>query len=95
MLASTGTATSNLGYAGQYTDPTTGLIYDQARWYDPATGQFMIIDPKLESTWLAYAYAGDDPLINVDPTGDTLTFKQCFAIGLAIAKCAFATGIVR
>jgi RHS repeat-associated protein len=58
-----------LGYAGQYTDPTTGLEYNQARWYDPATGQFMVIDPKVESTWQAYAYADDNPISLMDPTG--------------------------
>jgi RHS repeat-associated protein len=35
-----------LGYAGQYTDPNTGLVYLTARWYDPTTGQFMSVDPR-------------------------------------------------
>jgi RHS repeat-associated protein len=69
VLAKTGTATSYLGYAGQYTDEKSGFVYDQARWYDPATGQFMVVDPKVESTWQAYAYANDNPLTTIDPTG--------------------------
>lgn len=69
LAGSTGTATSLLGYAGEYTDPTTGLEYDQARWYDPATGQFMVVDPKVQSTWQPYAYASDDPVLATDPSG--------------------------
>lgn len=69
LAGSTGTATSLIGYAGEYTDPNTGLIYMQARWYDPSTGQFMVVDPKVESTWTPYAYATDDPISNTDPTG--------------------------
>ena len=66
----TGSKTGTLlGYAGQYTDPNTGLIYMQARWYDPATGQFMVVDPKVESTWQPYAYANDNPISDTDPSG--------------------------
>ena len=39
LTASTGTATTTLGYAGQYTDAESGLIYLRARYYDPATAQ--------------------------------------------------------
>jgi uncharacterized protein RhaS with RHS repeats len=36
-----GTATTPLGYDGQYTSSDTGLIYMRARVYDPATAQFL------------------------------------------------------
>ena len=49
-------------WAGQYQDPTTGLYYMRARWYDPATGQFLSVDPDLAETGEPYAYAGDDPV---------------------------------
>ncbi len=78
MLAgTTGTATSLLGYAGQYTDPTTGFTYNQARWYDPITGQFMVVDPKVESTWQPYSYADDNPISNTDPSGDCARYYKC------------------
>ena len=35
-----------MGYDSQYTNADTGLIYLRAREYDPATGQFMSVDPK-------------------------------------------------
>jgi RHS repeat-associated protein len=56
------------GFAGAYTDPT-GLIYLINRDYDPVTGQFLSIDPDVDQTGEAYAYAGDDPVSNTDPTG--------------------------
>src|SRR5579872_7590395 len=46
----TGTATTPLGYDGQYTNADTGLIYLRAREYDPATGQFLSVDPEVEQT---------------------------------------------
>ncbi|MGH2863252.1 MAG: RHS repeat-associated core domain-containing protein [Solirubrobacteraceae bacterium] len=70
LSASTGTATTNIGYAGAYTDPTTGFQYDQARWYDPSTGQFLTVDPLVSNTEQPYDYAGDNPIANIDPTGD-------------------------
>ena len=39
LTASTGSVTTPLGYAGEYTDAETGFIYLRARYYDPATGQ--------------------------------------------------------
>jgi RHS repeat-associated protein len=64
-------ADSRFGYAGQYTDRATGLIYMRARWYDPATGQFITTDPiGLDSGETnLYRYAGGDPANLVDPSG--------------------------
>lgn len=51
---STGTATTPLGYDGQYTNSDTGLIYLRARSYDLATMQFMSVDPAVGSTRAPY-----------------------------------------
>jgi RHS repeat-associated protein len=58
-----------LQYGGTYTDQWTGFVYDQARWYDPSTGQFMSQDPLVDQTLQAYAYAGDSPINSSDPSG--------------------------
>ena len=56
-------------FAGQYADRESGLLYMRARSYDPASGQFLTRDPVEEVTRQAYAYAGDDPVNDTDPTG--------------------------
>lgn len=61
--------TNPFQYAGQYLDPNTGLIYLRARYYDPTTGQFISQDPLEPITGTPYAYAGDNPITNSDPTG--------------------------
>ncbi len=66
---STGTATTPLGYDGQYTNSDTGLIYLRARVYDPATAQFLSSDLLKAITGEPYAYAGDNPVNFSDPTG--------------------------
>jgi hypothetical protein len=39
------------------------------RYYDPTTGQLLIIDPDLSATNQAYDYANDDPVNGNDPNG--------------------------
>ncbi len=39
------------------------------RYYDPATGQFLSVDPLVESTQQPYQYSNDDPVNLKDPTG--------------------------
>ncbi len=64
-----GTATTPLGYDGQYTSSDTGLVYLRNRVYDPATAQFLSVDPLVGTTRAPYNYAGDNPLNEADPTG--------------------------
>jgi RHS repeat-associated protein len=65
----TGTVTNPFGFAGQYTDAESGLIYLRARYYDPATGQFLSVDPLVAITGSPYGYASDNPLNEADPLG--------------------------
>jgi RHS repeat-associated protein len=62
------TLTTPFGYAGGYTDPD-GLIYLINRYYDPATGQFMSIDPDVGQTLHPYAYTTGNPITQTDPSG--------------------------
>jgi len=65
-----GTPASPFGYSGQYSDATTSLVNDRARWYGPQSGVFTTRDPAFSTTDTAYTYAGDDPVNASDPTGD-------------------------
>ena len=66
---STGSATTPMGFAGEYTDSASGLQYLRARFYDPATAQFLTRDPLEVLTREPYAYAFDDPINGTDPSG--------------------------
>ncbi|MGH9152811.1 MAG: RHS repeat-associated core domain-containing protein [Acidimicrobiales bacterium] len=58
-----------LGFAGERQDTETGFVYLRARYYDPSTGRFLNRDPLVGLTGQPYAYANNDPLNTVDPTG--------------------------
>jgi len=66
---------SNIGYQGDYVDPTTGLVEMGARWYNPSTGSFTSNDTvsgsPLSSTvdGNPYAYTSGNPLTETDPSG--------------------------
>lgn len=68
-IGSTGSAAQSFGYAGEYTDPESGFLYLRARYYDPATQQFLTVDPLLALTEQAYNYATGSPLNATDPSG--------------------------
>ncbi len=70
-----GTATTPLGFDGQYTSSDTGLIYLRNRVYDPTTAQFLSADPLEAFTREPYSYAGDNPLNASDPTGLLFGFE--------------------
>jgi RHS repeat-associated protein len=69
VASHTGSVGTPLQYAGQYTDAESGLVYLRARFYDPATCQFLTLDPMVDSTHSAYGYAADNPLNSTDPSG--------------------------
>jgi len=69
VAAVSGTATTPLGFAGQYTDSESGFQYLRARYYDPGTAQFLTRDPLVTLTHDPYTYVGGKPLSNTDPTG--------------------------
>jgi RHS repeat-associated protein len=87
----TGTTTTVLGYAGQYTLGQSGLLYLRARYYDPATAQFLTLDPAVEETHEPYGYAGDNPLRFKDPTG--LWFaEELGGVGIPCPWCGAEAG---
>lgn len=85
LTGSTGTQTTPLGFAGEYTDAESGLQYLRARSYDPATGQFLSRDPLTSVTGQPYGYASGSPLAYADPSG---TFPSLSEIGMAISNAA-------
>jgi RHS repeat-associated protein len=44
------------------------------RYYDPATGVFLNVDPLVDVTRQPYAYTGNDPVNETDPSGTCVLF---------------------
>ena len=66
----TGTAGTQIGFAGQFRMNTENqLIYMRARTYDPVTAQFLSRDPLGTLSGETYAYAADNPVNLADATG--------------------------
>ncbi|MEZ0109789.1 RHS repeat-associated protein [Catenulispora sp. EB89] len=90
VTATSGTATTPLGFGGQYGDSETGLVYLRARYYDPETAQFLTVDPDLKQTGQPYQYAGDDPVNALDPSG-LFSWKTFGKIASAVSTAAAIT----
>ena len=71
-----------------YYNPEAELYYLQSRYYDPKIGRFITIDdisyldPDTVNGLNLYAYCGNNPIMNIDPTGNSFT---AFLIGMAIS----------
>ena len=65
-------------YAGEYLDLETNTYYLRARNYNPATGRFLTEDPAMDGlNW--YTYAGNNPIMFVDPWGLALVIARDYA----------------
>jgi RHS repeat-associated protein len=69
-----GTPEQGLGYTGHVNDVDSGLVYMQARYYDPSVGRFLNVDPAVDkpgtlSEFNRFAYANDNPVSNADLDG--------------------------
>jgi len=66
---------TDVGFTGQRLDETTGLMFYQARYYDPLTARFisadtMIPDPGNPQDFNRYSYVRNNPLGYTDPSGN-------------------------
>ena len=70
---STNTALPDYTYTGQYSHTADfGLMFYNARWYDPSLGRFAQADsiiPGGVQGWDRYAYVNNSPMNYVDPSG--------------------------
>ncbi len=73
---SSGTTPTQYTYTGQYSNVSEfGLMYYNARWYDPSLGRFAQADtivPGGAQGYDRYAYVNNDPVRYTDPTGHSV-----------------------
>ena len=72
---------SGIGYTGHMSDGDTGLVYMQARYYDPQIGWFLSTDPVTftpdkPQQFNRYWYANGNPYLYTDPDGRFGLLKQ-------------------
>jgi RHS repeat-associated protein len=86
VLVSSGTAESNYGYAGEWTDAYIKLIYLRSRYYAPTTGRFLTKDvwqgdytrPLSLNAW---NYVAGNPVNYIDPSG--MIYNRSAAVSYA------------
>jgi RHS repeat-associated protein len=70
-----GTAPTNYTFTGQYSNTSDfGLMFYNARWYDPSLSRFVspdsiIPNPADPQAWNRYTYVQNRPTVLADPTG--------------------------
>jgi RHS repeat-associated protein len=83
-----------LGYQSGWTDRATGKVNMAARWYNPATGQFMNKDTVSNNPVPnaaeanPFAYVDDNPMTGTDPTGHGWFSSAMSWVGNHIVKPA-------
>jgi len=73
-LDQSGSTTNPYRFAGDRVDPSNGLLYLRARYYEPGVGRFISRDPfegvlRDSMSLHRYLYANNNPVSYVDPTG--------------------------
>lgn len=88
--ARTGASRIPYRFAGEETDPESGLIYLRARYYDPATGRFLSRDPLAPdpgnpASFNLFLYAEANPVNRTDPSGEMTLMEGLFTMSQRFA----------
>ncbi|HEY3358302.1 MAG TPA: RHS repeat-associated core domain-containing protein, partial [Polyangia bacterium] len=94
LLTTSGTLTDTHRFTGQEADDESGLMFYQARFYDPELGRFVqpdqfLPDGNFSQALDPYAYAYNSPINYVDPSGHA-PLVAAIAVGLG---ASVATGV--
>jgi RHS repeat-associated protein len=87
-----GTSPTTYQYTGQRVETSLGLLFYNARWYDPSLGRFLQADTIVPGAgnpqaYDRYAYTLNNPIKYIDPSGHL----SCSAAHVADGDCSDAT----
>jgi RHS repeat-associated protein len=87
-------ASNTDGFATYYQDSSTGLNYADQRYYNATFGRFISVARRRDraalgspQAWNRYAYAKDDPVNRIDPSGN----DSCFIYAADNETCISTT----
>ncbi|MBU2711368.1 RHS repeat-associated core domain-containing protein [Zooshikella harenae] len=89
-------ASNRRGFTGHVQDRDLGLVYMQARYYDPVLGRFLAYDPagvnpESPFTFNRYAYGNNNPYGYADPDGELAFLIPAVIWGVGAAMTAYDT----
>jgi RHS repeat-associated protein len=96
-----GTTPTSYNFTGQRKDSGSGLLFYNARWYDPTVGRFLQADtivpqPQNPQNLNRYSYCGSNPLKYVDGSGhNAIEFWGGAGGGGGIAFLAAMAGLAQ
>ena len=91
---------TDVGFTGQRLDTSTGLMFYQARYYDPLTARFISADAMVPSLLNPqdlnrFSYVRNNPLRYTDPTGNCIISATLVIDGDDSSYCGGWYGYVR
>ena len=75
-----------INFTGKKLDRSTGFYYFNQRYYDPEIGRFLTEDPAGQTS-NPYLFCGNNPMMYVDPDGET--FFEIFTFAGAVMGAYF------
>ena len=86
-------------YRGYYYDADLGMYYLQSRYYDPNTCRFINADGYVSTGqgvlgYNMFAYCGNNPVMSVDPSGESSSFALFIVSTVAYSIIAFISSSI-
>jgi len=86
-------AATRFAYTGHVEDEEAGLLFFGARYYDPRTGSFVTLDPRMQFA-SPYAYSDGNPVAGRDADGSVFELTAIELVTILVGTATFVDSIV-